>query len=189
MVETYLAIRDRSTTLADRPFSRGDVEFDSIRVYARALKKSDEIINSRLHDGQKSRVNYAVLLRFEYDEDDGVDERWLGLVDRWIRFEAVTKAPNPSDPSGLVESRHVVRIAVLKLWKSVNDMYDGDLSVVDISKHWVHDGIECPIPQSMVNKCLYPILLDRLDYQVCLALLREQDKMYILKPHVASRRM
>ena len=173
MVDIFLALHEKSEVTPT--YSRDHVDMSNIKVFARAFKRTDEVLHSKLYDGQKSRVNYAVLLRFDNDEVGDTDIKYLGCIDRFIRFTAST-------PDGVL---HVVRIAVLKLWKSVSDQYDGDLSFVNTSQHWVHDGTECPIPQS--GTCLYPVLFDRLDCKVCLA--RSEGRTYILKPHVTSRRM
>jgi len=47
-------------------------------------------------------------------------------------------------------------------------------------------GLSVPFPKVLsINVFTLSVLFDRLDCQVCLAILREEDKMYILKPHVA----
>ena len=184
--DIFMHLYKSDASYEEFPFESNDVSEDSIRVYARANKNDDEILNSSRYDGTKSRVNNIVTLRFG-------DEPYLGVIDRFILFIAKNNQ----------DFERVFRIAVLKLWPIDKDnarfkpLYGDDLVTVQYDKPWVPNPLspEYPIPTSDnsklgMNHFLYPVMLRYLDRKVMVARPGGTDPcMYILKPYNVSRRL
>ena len=173
------------------PFRRADVIEESVRVYARAHKERDEVIHSSLYDNVRTRVNFAVKLRFDFE--DGVQQPWLGLVDRFILFRA---KPGKGDGVRVEdegdEDEKVIRLAVLNLWRVKPECvkFDDELYIVDNRERWRPEDEEpCEYIMPRHYTSLYPVLLSNIDHKVCLARPGGVDPLiYALKPHNVSRR-
>ncbi len=138
------------------------IDEDNLLVYARANKANDEIIDSMVFTGGKTRANCWVVMRFDAS-------RWIGLVQRFILVRGEFEG-----------APVVVRLAVCKLWKVTAERFDGDLMVARRNAYWKDRSTD-----------VYPVLVSNIDCKVSVALTGDEASghIYAMRPYVVSRRM
>ena len=174
---------------------------ETIRVFARANRNNDEILNSSLYNKAKTRVDTWAGVDMEEDlpaaNRSGVRTtrmvEYQANVHRFLlvtgsataTFSAVIQAGQPAKAGQplaehVLGMKFVLRLAICELWHTKDvckNVFKGDLLVAD--KQWAEAGNP--------SNTLYPVDLSTIKYKNNTATYK--NKRYFLKPYNVSRRL